>query len=88
MADITVRISGVNDVIAALEAVKKRVDLATRIATQESGRKLQSDARGNFAGSHPGGFHHVGGNRPEIRVTGHLQASILDNASRITRIGR
>lgn len=75
MADITVRIEGVSALIAALEAKRVAVDRATFVATDQSGRLLQNDARRNFQGSHAPGFYHVGGDQPNT-VTGNLQNSI------------
>lgn len=75
MADITITIDGVSDVVAALEIIKAKVDRATYVATDTSGRLLQSDARHNFQGAHAPGFHHIGGDKPNT-VSGHLQGSI------------
>ncbi len=76
MSDITITIDGLSELLASLEAIKARVDTATRYATRDSGKQLQSDARHNFSGSHAPGFWHTGGNQPNT-VTGNLQASIL-----------
>ena len=74
--DITIKIEGVGDVINALEAMKARLDVATRAATVKSGQTLQSKAVGNFEGTHAPGMPHQGGSKPNT-VTGNLQRSII-----------
>lgn len=76
MGNITVSFDGVSSLIAAIEAIKPRIDAATRAATKETGNRLQTDARANFSGSHAPGWHHVGGDKPNT-VSGHLQQSIM-----------
>src|ERR1022692_1044617 len=73
--DITVEITGVSDVVRALESMKLRIDAATRQATVKSGQTLQSKAVSNFRGTHAPGEWHVGGDSPNT-VTGNLQRSI------------
>ena len=76
MGDIQIRIENVSAVIAALEGIKKKLDPATRKATQQSGDELRRAARSNFVGWHAPGIHHVGGDQPN-RVSGDLQQSII-----------
>lgn len=75
MGEISVRFEGVSALIAALEAKKNAIDRATHDATDQSGRLLQADARANFQGTHAKGWHHLGGDKPNV-VSGDLQASI------------
>lgn len=87
MGEITVRIDGLGPLLASLEAVRSKMDVATHYATRTSGKQLQSDARHNFVGSHAPGWHHVGGANPNT-VTGNLQASILSTPVVQTAPGR
>ena len=77
MADgIEIKIEGVSAVVTAIEALKSRLDIATRVATTKSGQTLQSKAVSNFRGTHTRVEHHLGGDSPNT-VTGNLQRSII-----------
>lgn len=72
---ITIRSEGTARITAAIERIKKQLDIATRDATKEAGEALQAAARRNFHGYHAFGYHHLGGDSPNT-VSGDLQASI------------
>lgn len=76
VGNITVKFEGLSPLIAAIEAIKPRLDAATREATKETGNTLERDARANFEGTHAPGFWHVGGDKPNT-VSGNLQQSII-----------
>lgn len=76
MGDINISFDGVSAIVAELEALKSRMNRATEDATTKTGDRLRHTAILNFHGSHPPGFHHVGGDAPNI-VSGNLAWSIV-----------
>lgn len=76
MGDITITISGAPALLAELQAIKGRLNNAVQDATTRTGQRLRQDAILHFHGSHPPGFHHVGGDAPNV-VSGNLAWSIV-----------
>jgi len=75
VGNVNISITNVPTVISAIEDLKRRCIDAVRDATEEAGDTLRDKARANFQGSHPSGFPHVGGDRPNW-VSGQLAQSI------------
>lgn len=69
----------------AIAAMQRRLDAAGRGIVAEGLAVVERAAKGNFEGSHPPGFPHVGGNRPNI-VTGNLRRSIRSTPAHRTGV--
>ena len=75
MGNIHITFSGLSAIIAEIEALKGRIDTATRDATTKSGDRLKIDAILHFHGQHAPGAWHVGGDAPNF-VSGYLASTI------------
>lgn len=87
MGDISFTIKGISPLLAELDAVKNRIADATQRATTQTGQQLRTLAILHMHGSHPPGFHHVGGDAPNV-VSGWLAESIIDPPAVAVGTGR
>lgn len=74
-------VDGLDDFNRAIVAMQRRIDGAGRGIVSEGLAVVERAAKGNFEGSHPPGFPHVGGSKPNI-VTGHLRRGITSTPAR------
>lgn len=80
---VTGKVEGLAEFNRAVNAMQRRIANAGRGIVSESLHVVERAAKGNFTGSHPPGFPHVGGSKPNI-VTGHLRRSIKTTPVRRT----
>lgn len=80
---VTAKVEGLADFNRAMRGLSRRIDQAGRGIASESLAVVERAAKGNFEGTHPPGFPHVGGAKPNI-VTGHLRRSIRSTPVRKT----
>ena len=72
---VTAHVEGLGDFNKAVAAMQRRIANAGRGIVSESLAVVERAAKKNFEGSHPPGFPHVGGSKPNV-VTGHLRRGI------------
>jgi len=80
---VTGKVEGLGDFNRAVAALQRRIGNAGRGIVSEGLAVVERAAKSNFEGSHPPGFPHVGGSKPNV-VTGHLRRSIKANPVRRT----
>ena len=81
---VTAHVEGLGDFNKAVAAMQRRIANAGRGIVSESLAVVERAAKKNFEGSHPPGFPHVGGSKPNV-VTGHLRRGI--RTTPVRRIG-
>lgn len=74
-------VEGLEAFSRAVAAMQRRIDGAGRGIVAEGLAVVERAAKGNFEGSHPPGFPHVGGSKPNV-VTGNLRRSIRSTPAR------